>query len=120
MASVLNRTTRQYLESVNTPDYPTQGWIHSPDLSAVDGQPAKYWAISGDTVTLMSAGERAAVDAAEAATRKDSVADELDRTETIMRAFAEVVLDEINVLRQRASLQARTLEQLKTAVRGKL
>lgn len=122
MASVLNRTTREYRESANTPDYPAQDWIISPDMTAVAGQPSKYWSISGDTVSLMSQAQRDAVDAAESAAIKDAVADELDRAGTIMRAFAEVLLDEINILRAAVvpPKTARTLAQLKTAVRGKL
>lgn len=56
MASVLHRTTKEYRGSANTPDFPAQDWVINPDMSAVAGQPVKYWAISGDTVTLMSAG----------------------------------------------------------------
>ena len=68
MASVLNRTTKEVLPSVNTPDYSPKDWIINPDLTAVNGFPSKYWIITGDVVTLMSDVERAAVDAAEATT----------------------------------------------------
>ncbi len=120
MANVLNRTTKQYLRSVNDPDYPTATWIHNPDLSAVTGFDAKYWIITGDVVTLMDQAARDAVDAAELETAKDLISDQLDAAMTITRAFAEVILDEINVLRGQHSLSARTLAQLKTAVRDKL
>jgi len=30
MANVLNKITKQYLKSVNTPDYPTSEWIINP------------------------------------------------------------------------------------------
>jgi len=63
MSNVLNRTTNQYLQSVNTPDYPVSDWIINPDLSAVVGVPSKYWEITGDTVTEMTPAEKAVVDA---------------------------------------------------------
>jgi len=65
MANVLNRTTKEYRPSVNTPDFPESDWIINPDLSAVEGQPSKYWKIDGDTVTLMDDIERTIVDAVE-------------------------------------------------------
>jgi hypothetical protein len=65
MSDVVHRTTKQYLKSANTPDYPVETWIINPDLSAVEGFPSKYWIITGDVVTLMSQAERDAVDAAE-------------------------------------------------------
>ncbi len=67
MADVVHRTTKQYLRSVHTPDYPSADWIINPDLSAVAGFAEKYWMIAGDTVALMDQAARDAVDAAEAA-----------------------------------------------------
>lgn len=64
MANVLNRTTKVYLVSVNTPDYPTADWIINPDLSGVQGVPVKYWKIVGDIVSEMNQSEKDAVDAA--------------------------------------------------------
>lgn len=144
MANVLNRTTRQYLASVNTPDYPVAEWIVEPDLSAVAGFPAKYWAIVGDMVSLMSQAERDAVDAAELAAARDAVAGAFDGVEDFARAFALILLDELNLhaARVTAILDAvdgasnlaglktavaaipdvpqRTIAQLKTALRAKL
>ena len=64
MADVLNRTTLQYLQSVNTPDYPVVDWVINPDLSGVAGVPQKYWKLTGDVVSEMSQAEKDAVDAA--------------------------------------------------------
>ena len=103
MANVLNRTTKAYLTSVHTPDYPVQDWIIDPDVSEVAGFPTKYWSIIGDVVTLMSQAERDAVDAAEAA---QAVLDENARQKSsytdnqIFRAQIKYVVDEINILRQ--------------------
>lgn len=77
MASVLNRTTKQYLRSVNTPDYPTAEWIINPDVSALAGVPVKYWKVSGDSVTEMTQAEKDAVDAAEGSARVAAIKAEL-------------------------------------------
>ena len=121
MATVLSRTTpARLLHSVNTPDYDVADWIINPDMGAVAGQPSKYWIITGDVVTLMDAAAQAAVDSTEQDAARDDVADELDQTEEILRAFALVVLDEINVLRALHVETPRTIAQLKNAVRSKL
>ncbi len=120
MADVLNRTTRQFQPSVNTPDFPVADWIINPDMSAVTGFASKYWVITGDVVTLMSAAEQGAVDDQALQTTRDAVADQMDGVEDVLRAFALVVLDEINTLRAQHLMQPRTIAQLKTAIRGKL
>ena len=117
--NVLNRTTKQYIKSANTPDYPLIDWIHNPDLSLVAGFDSRYWVINGDAVTLMSQAERDTVDAAILSAAKDYAANEID-TDVYLSAFALVVLDEINILRAAHSLTPRTKAQLKTAVRGKM
>ena len=64
MANVINRTTLEYLVSVNTPDYPEEEWIINPDLSMVQGVPRKYWKIDVDSVVPMSQEEKDAYDLA--------------------------------------------------------
>lgn len=54
MASVLNRTTLQFIPSANTPDYPESEWIINPDLSYVEGVDKKYWVLYGDSIREMS------------------------------------------------------------------
>lgn len=120
MSSVLNRTTRQFRVSVNTPDFPVADWIINPDMSATVGEPQRYWVITGDVVSVMNQSAKDAVDAQIETDRLDSIADQLDQTQTFFKAFAQVMLDEINLLRGQHSLAPRTLSQLKTAVRGKL
>lgn len=61
MGNVINRTTYKYKQSVNTPDFPTTDWLINPDLSAVSGQPEKYWKVEGDTVVIMDAAEQQSV-----------------------------------------------------------
>jgi len=62
MSDVINRTTKDFLLSVNTPDYSIEDWIINPDLSALEGVPQKYWKISGDTVVEMDQSEKDIVD----------------------------------------------------------
>jgi len=122
MASVLNRTTRQYLASAHTPDYPTVDWIHNPDMSAVVGFDSRYWVITGDVVTLMDAAARASLDAAALEAARDSLAGQLDQTEDILRAVVLMVLDELNAHSAKVNAlltaidNASTLANLKTAV----
>ena len=64
MASVLHRTTKEYLSSVNTPNYPESDWIINPDLTTVAGISPEYWKIAGNVVTEMSQTEKNTVDTA--------------------------------------------------------
>ncbi len=146
MPNFLHRTSKQSLRSVSYPDLPEPiaNYIEEPDLSAVEGQPVKYWIIIGDVISLVDLATRDSIDAAAETTRLDNIADELDHTQTIMRAFAETVLDEFNSVANKVNqiLDAidsannltqlksnvaaitdrpqRTLAQLKSAVRSKL
>jgi len=136
MSAYLNRTTKEYVRGIDPTGMeaktgevfkgvdgqaiPNANWARNPDMSAVAGEPSKYWIITGDDVTLMDQAARDAVDAAAETAQLDSIADELDQTRTIMRAFAEVVLDQVNALRADHGRNALTHAQLKAAVRGKL
>lgn len=61
MANVINKTTLQYLQSVNTPDYGAD-WIINPILPDCE---KKYWKVSGDKVVEMTAQEKSVVDTAD-------------------------------------------------------
>lgn len=79
MSHMIHRTLRNSqghlieVSRANTPLHPSAIWIKNPDLSSVDGSPAKYWKTSGDLVVLMDAGEQDAADAALALTAEASV-----------------------------------------------
>jgi hypothetical protein len=144
MAAVLNRTSKVYITSANTPDYPVAEWIINPDLSAVAGFPSQYWIITGDVVTLMDQAQRDAVDAAALDAQRDNTAEVLAQPEAYPRGYALVALDELNAhaLKTNAILDAvdaattladlktriaaiadypqRTIQQMQTAVRNKL
>ena len=55
MSNVINKLTKQYLRSVNTPDYPKSEWIINPILPKCD---KKFWIIEGDTVVEMTDVEK--------------------------------------------------------------
>jgi hypothetical protein len=111
MAAVLNRETKTYIASANTPDYPAQDWIVNPDMSAISGWPSQYWIISGDAVLLANTAERAAIDAAELAAQRESVTAQLDDAEDVLRAFMLATLDEMNA-------HAAKINQILTAIDG--
>lgn len=56
MSNVLHRITKQYLKSVNTPDYPESEWIINPILPDCD---VKFWVIEDDMVREMTIAEKA-------------------------------------------------------------
>ena len=149
MANFLNRNSKQYLRSVARDQLPEPiaNYIEDTDgtlLAAVAGMPAKYWIITGDELTPMDQPARDAVDAAEETTRLDSISDELDQTQSILKAFAQVLVGELNsradtvngildaidnasnlaglktAIGQISNTPQRTLAQLKTAVRNEL
>jgi len=122
MPNWIHRTTKQVLKSVSPASLPeaASNYIQQPDLSAVEGHPAKYWLVRGNDVVLVNATVRAAIDAVEANRNRDNIVDELDETQGLMRAFAEVLLDEINELRSQHILPSKTFPQFKAAVRNKL
>lgn len=78
MATVLNRTTKVLLTSVNTPDFDVVDWIINPNLAAVAGVPVIYWKIAGDNVSEMSQPEKDAVDAADLPAYKQEVIAAID------------------------------------------
>lgn len=123
MAAVLNRATKEFRGSVHTPNFSTVEWIINPDLSAVQGQPTKYWIITGDVVTLASPAEQTVIDDVIAATRaakdKEEEKTRFDN-ELLLKAFAELVIDQFNVLRVIEGLPDLTFAQLRTAIRDKI
>lgn len=104
MPTWAHRTTFQVRSSVAEADLaePVANYVLEPDLSAVSGQPAYYWILTGDIFTLMDAAAMAAVDVAREAERLDFVKtrdkDRVD-TEVLIAALMKLVHDEINILR---------------------
>ncbi len=126
MADVFNRTTGQYLKSVNTPDFDVADWIINPDLSAVTGQPVKYWIIdppASDTIRSATAGEQTTIDQGIADARetaeKDGAKNSVD-VERVVRALVDLLPDEFNILRALHSLPDRTPAQVNAALKANI
>jgi len=119
MANVLNRVTRRFIKSANTPDYPVNEWIINPDMSAVINQPNRYWIITGDVVTLMDQAARDTVDAniLTAADLADKVTEKkVFVNRKSMKALLTIIMGEFNILRAKHGLNDRTFAQLKSAL----
>lgn len=92
MPTVVNRQTFEVKMSVNIPDYPYAQWVGGwdsgaptaePDLSAVAGEPKKYWILTGDVFTVMDAAAKQLVeDEAEA----QADADEEEKAQSLSGA----------------------------------
>ncbi len=130
MANVFNRTVAEYKISVHTPDFPVADWAINPDVSGVAGNPVRYWFLDGTTnpegfevIDIVDAATMAAIDAAIAATQltqqRDGAKNEFDAQRTL-KALAELLVDEFNILRALHSLPDRTFAQLRTAIRAKI
>jgi hypothetical protein len=103
MANVLNRTTREFKNSVNEPDYPLVDWIHDPDMTAISGFSYIHWIITGDVVTLMDQAARDVVDAATEATLRDSLAANLIDPYGILRSVAIIINNELQTVTNRSN-----------------
>ncbi|MHC4336256.1 MAG: hypothetical protein ACYSUV_21285 [Planctomycetota bacterium] len=117
------------VRSAHTPDYASRtDVVINPDISAVDGIVAQlYWKHDTGLIVEMTQAEKDALDAAiaaalDAATRGGAKA-ELNGFASLpllLRAFADVVKDEVNILRALHSIPDRTLAQLRTAIDGRI
>jgi hypothetical protein len=103
-------------------------WVENPDLSALEGIVLqKYWKHSGGAIVEYTQVEKDTQDAAELAAHtafvRESAKAQLDNFLTgslFMRALADVIKDEINILRAQHLLADRTLAQLKTAIKDRI
>ena len=148
MADVLNTTTLEMRASVNEAQAPYSAapWILISrtqfDLWSII--PLRYRKWTGVAIEEMTGPEKAAADAAALEETRDEIIQQLDQMEDILRAFAGLLVDELNAHSSRtnaildaidgsASLSAlkttvaginnlpmRTLAQLRSAIRAKL
>lgn len=126
MSNFVNRNDlSNFVRSGNDPLFAnTLVWLIVPPGSAnetlLTTVPSKYLIITGDVISEVDQATKDAIDAALISARRDEQANSLDDVDSDLRAFALVVLDEINVLRSQHALADRTIAQLKTAFRNKL
>ena len=142
------------VSSPHDPTYPVlagQAAIKDPDVSALAAVPRLYWKQEGGLIVEMTAPEKAALDAeiaaaAIAAMRSGGIViiSAQSPVGILERAFADIVKDEFNILRQRdrdrsvdvaaattladlktrwaarSTLADRTLAQLRTAMEDRM
>ena len=143
MSDFVNPSTLGLVASVN--DMPAP-WVvcTRADLTTWQAIARQYRKWVTDHIEEMTAGEKTTADAAALSAQRDATAAQLDAAEDVLRAFMLTVLDELNNhadkintmltavdnatsladLKTRyaaiADYPARTAQQLKTTVRGKL
>jgi len=93
MANVLNRITKEYRVSVNTPDYSESEWVINPNLSAVKDLPVSHWIIDGDEVRPPNEAESAIIDAEVLSLQKQVALAEVDN-KTAMLLQSPIMLGE--------------------------
>jgi hypothetical protein len=126
MADVLNTSTLEMRASVNEAQAPYNAppWIVITraqfDLWGIIPQSYRKW--TGVAVEEMTGPEKAAVDAARIEEVRDEIIQRLDQQEDILRAFARLLVDELNEHTSRTNAllnaidAAASLAALKTAV----
>ena len=117
MANVINRTTKEILISVNTPDYDPIDWIINPTFPVCE---EKYYKIVGDEVQEMNTSEKAAVDQAEAdalALAQENAKD-IDNMELNFKTLAMLSFQEINKLRVKTGDSEYTWDQFKISFKN--
>jgi len=123
MSTVVNRMTLTPLFNRDLARYDITHFWHDPDLSAVIDIKPIYWKETRGVFSEMTLTEKGAKDT-EIVTintiRDKRIAKHRIDNERVLKAFAEVVMDEINILRATHSLSARTLSQLVTAIKNKI
>ena len=121
-------TVTGYLRSVNTPDYEGQtNVLINPTLPEGWGGRLDFWKVVDGAITELSQAEKDAITSAEAAAVKAAKIEAAKAPMTadvseaiILRAVVAVLLDEINTLRAREGLPARTMTQAKAAILSKV
>ena len=117
------------LRAAHTPDYDQRtDVLINPDILDLDGLVfQKYWKHDTGAIIEYTQAEKDAQDAAELAsfnlsvrtTAKSNMVD-FAAIPLVLRSFADVVKDEINILRTLHSLPDRTLSQLKDAIQARV
>lgn len=129
MASALHRTSKRFIRSgahisVKPVSDAPEDWIINADMSAVTGQPKKYWKIIGDIVSFMNGGERSAadlaIDNANIAADKAKSVSAVDVNRKFM-GFEEVFVEQINLIRgEIVGLGVITDAQIKIDIKNKI
>lgn len=121
MGNYVHRINKGYFQSIppNELPEPVSNYISDPDMSALQGVPAKYWKIAGDTVVEMSQVEKDSVDTGIVNTRRDAAVENMfENLEGNLRQLVKLMIRENNILRAQHGLSDRTINQFKTEIRN--
>ena len=122
MSTVVNRMTLTPLFDRDLSRYDIAHFWHNPDLSAVADVDPIYWKETSGVFSEMTLTEKGVKDA-------EIVAANADRDRRFAKrriakrdliAFAEVIMDELNILRAEHSLTLRQLSQVESAIERKI
>jgi len=98
MPLYVHRTTFQVLPSTSTASLtePEANYVKDPSPWPFTTEPARYWLLTSDVFSVVDQATKDAIDTALLVASRDELANDIDRAETYLRAFALVVLDEFN------------------------
>ena len=122
--------------SVHTPDYSSRtDVVINPDLSLLEGiVPREFWKHDAGSIVEWTQAEKDAKATADAAAQAAAASarlvqiraeaagglDDFEISPLLMRAFADIIKDEFNILRALHGLPDRTLAQLRTAITNRV
>lgn len=103
MADVVNRITKEYKKSVNTPDYLESEWIINPDF--VPDCELKYIVVEGNTIREMTVEEKSVVDYIEPTPEPEPLTEKELETERNLNIANEItkiytIADEMSMVRK--------------------
>lgn len=121
MATVVNKTTFEIIESAHTPNYSPAEWIINPQLPDCA---KKYWKLVGNSIHEMTQEEKDAVDLAETQAQEqaqeewDSTEKQIVNKDNFTRALIKSLLDVINEMRTESGidLPEKSLQDLQTSI----
>jgi hypothetical protein len=122
------QNVERIISSAHTPAWEGRSdALINPDTSHLIGVPRRYWKVQGDELREMTTPEKADVDQASADEAdldvRQVAVDEhtgFDGRALFLRAFADIIKDEINILRAAHGLPDRTLPQLRAAINSRV
>jgi hypothetical protein len=127
-AYLISRNTPDYLADPNDVNTPLWGYLIHPDLSAVQGVNRSYWKVVGSSavIPMTDIEINALVTVSTEATTvylRDTAQLAFDGRYSegaVRRALVDLMLREINILRNLHGLSDRTTDQFKTQFKNKI
>ena len=122
----VNDRVIDFIESAHTPTYEGRTDVIINPLS-IPSALRKYWKHDTGAIVEMDSTEKSTIDTEESDATDLSIRnaakdpmDNLDSNGLVLRALADTIRDEINILRANHALSDRTLAQLKTSIKNRI